>query len=132
VSAAGTVDRLVNAFPAGRQDHVRSMLAGSLRAVVCQYLHQRRDAPGRCLSVEVMLNSDAVANLIRKGKTFQLSSVIATSREQGMQLMDGELMRLVKEGKISADDAYAKAVSKKEFEGLAGGEPTPPVHVAPG
>jgi twitching motility protein PilT len=131
VSAAGTVDRLINAFPAAQQDHVRSLLAGSLRAVVCQYLHRRRDGPGRCLSVEVMLNSDAIANLIRKGKAFQIPSVISTSREAGMQLMDAELMRLVREGKISPEDAYAKAASKKEFERLVPPEPRPAPEARP-
>jgi twitching motility protein PilT len=120
VSAALTVDRLINAFPAGQQEQVRSILAGNLRAVVCQYLHRRVDGRGRCLSVEVMINNEAVANLIRKGKTFQIPSVIATSREAGMQLMDGELMRLAREGRISAEDAYTKAVTKKDFEPLLG------------
>jgi twitching motility protein PilT len=122
VSAALTVDRLINAFPPGQQDEVRAILAGSLRAVVCQYLHQRRDAPGRCLSAEVMLNNEAVANLIRKGKTFQIPTQIATSRASGMQLMDGELMRLYREGRISAEDAYMKASSKKDFEALLQGQ----------
>ena len=76
------------------------------------------DRPGRVLAVELMINNDAVSNLIRKGKAFQLPSVISTAREQGMQLMDAELMRLFKEGKITAEDAYVKAVSKKEFEPL--------------
>jgi len=115
-SAALTVDRLINAFPPAQHDQVRSLVAGSLNAVICQYLLQRRDAPGRCLSVEVMLNNEAIANLIRKGKTFQIPSVIATSREAGMQLMDSELMRLCDEGRISAEDAYTKAVNKKDFE----------------
>jgi Tfp pilus assembly ATPase PilU len=65
-----------------------------------------------------MVNNEAVANLIRKGKAYQLPSVISTSREQGMQLMDTDLMRLAKDGKISAADAYVKAVSKKDFEAL--------------
>jgi twitching motility protein PilT len=116
VSAAGTVDRLINAFPPAQQDHVRGMIAGCLRAVLCQYLLPRADGTGRCLALEVMVNNDAVANLIRKGKTFQLPSVIATSREQGMQLMDADLMRLVKEGVVRQEDALAKAVSKKDFE----------------
>jgi len=119
-SAALSVDRLVNAFPPGQQDQVRSSLAGSLRAVICQFLHTRRDAPGRCLSVEVMLNNEAIANLIRRGRVFQIPSVIATSREQGMQLMDAELMRLHREGKISAEDAYMRATNKKDFEPLLG------------
>jgi twitching motility protein PilT len=125
VSAAATVDRLINAFPPGQQDHVRAVLAGSLRAVVCQYLHRRLDGAGRCLSVEVMINTEAVANLIRKGKTYQLPSVIATSRQLGMQLMDQELVRLVKEGVIGAEDAYMRAENKKEFESFVAGGPEP-------
>ncbi len=118
VSAAGTVDRLINVFPAGLQDDVRAMLAGSLRAVVCQHLVPRADGKGRCLAIEIMLNSEAIANLIRKGKTFQIPSVIATSREQGMQLMDMELLRLARGGVISVDEAYARALNKKDFEPL--------------
>jgi twitching motility protein PilT len=117
-SAAGSIDRVINAFPPGQQDHVRAMLAGALRAVLCQFLLPRSDAPGRCLAVEVLLNNEAVANLIRKGKTFQIPSVIATSREQGMQLMDTELLRLSREGRVSVEEAQAKAISKKEFEPL--------------
>ena len=118
VSAATTVDRIVSAFPPGQQQQVRSTLADSLRAVICQYLMKEKSGPGRVLAVELMVNNEAVSNLIRKGKAFQLPSVISTSREQGMQQMDTDLMRLAKEGKISAIDAYVKAVSKKDFEPL--------------
>jgi twitching motility protein PilT len=118
VSAATTVDRIVSAFPPGQQQQVRSTLADSLRAVICQYLMKEKTGSGRVLAVELMVNNDAVGNLIRKGKAFQLPSIISTSREQGMQLMDTDLMRLVKEGRISAEDAYVKAVSKKDFEPL--------------
>ncbi len=124
-SAALTVDRIINAFPPGQHDQVRSLVAGSLKAVVCQYLVPRHDGPGRCLAAEVLLNSDAVANLIRKGKTFQIPSVIAMSREAGMQLMDLDLMRLLNEGKISPEDAYMRAVSKKDFEGYLGASERP-------
>jgi twitching motility protein PilT len=123
VSASTTVDRLISAFPPGEQEQVRATLADSLRAVICQYLLKTKDGQGRCLAVEVMLNNEAVANLIRKGKAFQIPSVIATSREQGMQLMDQDLMRLYKEGKISAEDAYVKAASKKDFESFLEAEP---------
>ena len=116
VSAATTVDRIVSAFPPGQQQQVRSTLADSLRAVICQYLMKEKGAGGRVLAVEMLLNNEAVSNLIRKGKAFQLPSIISTSREQGMQLMDNDLMRLMKEGRISAEDAYVKAVSKKDFE----------------
>lgn len=115
VSADTTVDRLVNAFPAGQQSQVRSMLAESLRAVLCQHLLRRSDKPGRVLSVEVMLNTDAVSNLIRKGKAFQLPTLITTGREFGMQSMDGDLKRLVREGIVTPEEAYMKANNKKDF-----------------
>ena len=120
-SAASTVDRLVSAAPSLQQDHMRSLLAGSLRAVLCQFL-LRRIGGGRCLAVEIMLNTEAVASLIRKGKSFQIPSVIATSREQGMQLMDSELMRLFREGLVSAEEVYMKAAVKKDFEKLEASE----------
>lgn len=117
VSADTTVDRIINAFPAGQQAQVRSMLADSLRAVVCQHLLRRVDVAGkRAIAVEVMINNDAISNLVRKGKAFQLPSVIATSRDQGMQTMDWDLRRLLREGKVSPDEAYMKANNKKEFE----------------
>jgi twitching motility protein PilT len=140
-SADTSVDRLINAFPAGQQLQVRSTLANSLRAVVCQNLIPRCDGPGRVLALEVMLNNDAVANLIRKGKTYQIPNIVATSRPAGMQSMDLELIRLCKSGVISPEDAYMRAVSKKDFEATmastggmgrspnespSGGDPQPP------
>ena len=118
VSADTAMDRLINAFPASEQQQARSSLANSLRAVVCQYLVKRSDGPGRILASEVMLNNEAIGNLIRKGKTFQIPSVIATSNDVGMQAMDSDLMRLFSQGKISAEDAYMRARNKKDFEGL--------------
>ena len=118
VSVENSIDRLINAFPSGQQPQVRSMLAGSLRAVICQHLLQRTNAPGRVLAVEIMLNNDAIASLIRKGKAFQIPSVIATSREQGMQSMDIELARLYKEGQVGKEEVYMKANNKAEFETL--------------
>jgi twitching motility protein PilT len=116
VSADTSIDRLTNAFPAAQQEQVRSMLSESLRSVVCQYLLRRKDIPGRQLALEIMINTDAVSAMIRKGKTYQIPSVVATSREIGMQSMDADLLRLVKEGKVWAEEAYMKARSKKDFE----------------
>ena len=116
VSADTSIDRIINAFPAGQQGQVRSILADALRAVVCQHLLRRADGQGRILAMEVLLNNDAVQNLIRKEKTFQIPSIIAVNRESGMQSMDGELMRLLREGKIVAEEAYMKATDKKLFE----------------
>jgi twitching motility protein PilT len=115
-SADTTIDRIVNAFPASSREQVRSMLADSLKAVLCQHLIPRKDGTGRVLAAEVLLNNDAVANLIRKGKAYQIQSVIATAREQGMQAMDTELHRLVREDVIAAEEAYMRAASKKDFE----------------
>jgi twitching motility protein PilT len=116
VSVDTSVDRLINAFPGGQQPQVRSLLADTLRAVMCQYLLRRKDDPGRTLAVEIMLNNDAIANLIRKGKTFQIPSVIATGRESGMQSMDSDLERLYRAGLVGAEEAYMKAANKKNFE----------------
>lgn len=118
VSAETTLDRIINAFPASQQQQIRSMLAQSLRAVVCQYLLKRKDQPGRCLASEVMINNDAISNLIRKARQFQISSVISTSRDQGMQLMDHDLMRLYDAGMVYAQEVYMKAKNKQEFESL--------------
>jgi twitching motility protein PilT len=115
VSADTSIDRIINAFPAGAQPQVRSMLASSLRAVMCQYLLPQLSG-GRIVAVEIMLATDAIANLIRKAKTFQIPSVIATSRELGMLSMDSELQRLVAEGLVSPNEAYMRAANKKEFE----------------
>jgi len=123
VSADTSVERLINAFPPRQQAQVRSILCESLRAVVCQHLIKRKDGNGRVLAVEVMINNEAIENMIRKGKTFQIPSVIATSREQGMQSMDSELARLVLENLVEYDEAYMKANDKKAFEGLVGADP---------
>jgi twitching motility protein PilT len=125
-AADATLDRLINAFPTKQQSQVRSMLAESLRAVTCQYL-VRTPEGGRALAVEVMINNEAIRSLIRKGKTFQIPSIIATSREHGMQLMDSELLRLVKEGRADLDDAYPKVLDKRAFEVALGLAPLEPV-----
>jgi twitching motility protein PilT len=116
VSVDTSVDRMINVFPGGQQPQVRALLADTLRAVMCQYLLRRKDEQGRVLAVEIMVNNEAVANLIRKGKTFQIPSVIATSRDAGMQSMDSDLERLYRAGLVGAEEAYMKAASKKNFE----------------
>ena len=117
-SADTSVDRLINAFPHGQQPQVRSILASSLRAVCCQYLAPRKDNRGRVPCVEILLNNDAVANLIRKGKTYQIPNLIQMSRELGMRSMDHELARLFRQGTISADIAYMRAMNKKDMEAV--------------
>jgi twitching motility protein PilT len=121
-SADLTVDRLINAFPIKQQEQVRAMLSETLRAVCCQVLLRAKDGSTRHLAMEIMTNSDAVSSLIRKGKTFQIPSVIATSREEGMQLMDTDLMRLYKEDKVAIEDVYVKARNKRDFEAFMPGD----------
>jgi twitching motility protein PilT len=116
VSAESTVDRLVNAFPSQQQQQVRAMLADSLRAVVCQHLLRRADESGRVAAIEVMVNNDAISAMIRKGKTFQIPSIIQMARDLGMQSMDSELIRLAKAGLVTREEAYMKASDKKTFD----------------
>ncbi len=117
-SADTSVDRIINSFPNGQQPQVRTILASSLRSVICQYLVPRKDGRGRVPAVEVMVNSDAISNLVRKGKTYQIANVVATSRELGMQSMDNDLTRLYKAGIISSEEGYLRAVNKKDFEAV--------------
>jgi twitching motility protein PilT len=122
VSADTSVDRLIDAFPPGHQVQIRAMLSQTLRAVVCQHLLRTRDGGRRVPAVEILLNTDAAANLIRKGQCYQLPSIITTSRELGMQSMDDELRKLVLRGQVSAPEAYAKALDKSLFEDLLADE----------
>jgi twitching motility protein PilT len=115
-SAATTVDRLIHACEAARQPVIRSMLAESLRAVLCQQLLRRKDDNARrVLACEVLINNDAVSNLIRKDKSFQLPTVMLTHGEIGMQLMDDDLQRLVRSGTVDPDEAMLKALDKSAF-----------------
>lgn len=120
VSADTSIDRLINAYPPETQEQVRSMLADSLRSVLCQYLIRHKTKNKRVLAYEIMLNNHAIANLIRKGKTFQIPSVIAISKELQMQSMDNSLMDMFKQGEITAEEAYLKASNKADFEEIVG------------
>ena len=130
VSADACVDRIINAVGGAQQDQARASLADCLRAVICQTLVRRK--PGlegpRLLASEILLNSDAVANLIRKAKTVQLPTIIATSREMGMQAMDADLVRLAKTGLADEIDLLARARNKSAVEQAIAElrEPKPP------
>jgi twitching motility protein PilT len=130
-SAETSVARMINSFPSAHQPQVRAMLAASLRAVVCQHLLRRKDAEGRIVATEILINNDAIANLIRKGKEFQIGSMIVTGRNVGMQHMDFELARLVKEDLVSYEEAYARANDKAAFEPLVTGRPALKPEVGP-
>jgi len=115
ISAAATIDRILDAFPPHQQQQIRVMISESLRGVLCQQLLMRADGEGRVLAVELMVNNAAIANMIRQGKIHQIESAITTSYELGMRLMDREMLQLVNEGKITPEEAYAKATDRKLF-----------------
>jgi twitching motility protein PilT len=114
--AAATVDRIVNAFPADKQGHVRTMLSTSLRGVISQQLLPRADKRGRVAALEVLINTPAVSNLIRQGKLDQLENAMQSGAAHGMRVMDSAIKELLDKGVISGRAAYEKAINKGSFE----------------
>jgi len=123
-TAPSTVDRIVDQFPADRQEQIRQMLSTSLRGVIAQALC-RKIGGGRVAAYEILYSTPAVANLIRESKTFQLYSVIQTNRGAGMMTLNDSLIELVKSRVVDPKDAYALAVNKTEFNGMLGKEGFP-------
>jgi twitching motility protein PilT len=116
--AAATVDRLINAFPADKQPHVRTMLSTSLRGVVSQQLIPKADKKGRVAALEILINTPAIANLIRQGKMDQLENGMQTGAASGMRLMDAAIQALLDQRIITGKEAYKKAINKSRFEAL--------------
>ncbi|MEA1935486.1 MAG: type IV pilus twitching motility protein PilT [Thermodesulfobacteriota bacterium] len=123
-SAAKTVDRIIEVFPASEQTQIRSTLADGLRAVISQTLFRRVDKKGRCAALEILIANPAVRNLIRESKTFQIPSMMQTGKKFGMQLLDDSIMELVNRGWIGVDDAYNKCNDKAKFRPLLKHPPT--------
>jgi twitching motility protein PilT len=117
-TASGTIDRIVDAFPAGQQAQIRQMLADSLIAVISQVLLPRRDGKGRVAAYEVLRNTPNVAGLIREAKTHQIPSAIQMGAAAGMQTMDAAMLKLVQDGAVDPRDAYDRAQRKEAFEPL--------------
>ncbi len=118
-SAAATVDRIVNAFPANEQSQVRAMLSTSLRAIVSQQLLRKADGKGRVAAIELLVNTSAVSNLLREGKTEQLESALQSGSSQGMQTMDNALKALLDRREITGEEAYRHATNKALFQAFA-------------
>jgi twitching motility protein PilT len=114
-SATKTVDRVIDVFPPEQQQQIRVSLSETLKAVIAQTLFKRKDRKGRVAALETMVVTAAVANLIREGKTFQLTSVIQTGKRYGMLTLDDAIMELLHKGLIEPDNAYAKAIDKNKF-----------------
>jgi twitching motility protein PilT len=113
-TAASTIDRLIDQFPADRQEQVRTMLSESLKGVVSQVLCKKIGG-GRVAAREILLVTPAISNLIREGKTFQIPSMMQTSRKLGMQTMNDTLLDLVDRKLVEPKEAYMKSVDKSAF-----------------
>jgi twitching motility protein PilT len=116
-SAAKTIDRIVDVFPAAEKEMVRSMLSESLRAVISQTLLKTKDGNGRVAAHEIMIGTPAIRNLIRENKVAQMYSAIQTGQNFGMQTLDQNLLELVRRNVVSNAEARARATNKDNFPG---------------
>jgi twitching motility protein PilT len=114
-SAAKTIDRIVDVFPAAEKDMVRSMLSESLRAVISQALLKTKDGSGRAAAHEIMIGTPAIRNLIRENKIAQMYSAIQTGQNVGMQTLDQNLQGMVQRGIVTKEEARSKAMNKDSF-----------------
>jgi twitching motility protein PilT len=121
-TAASTVDRIIDQFPADQQEQIRTMLAESLKGVIAQTLCRKKDGAGRIAALEILLVTPGVSANIREGKTHQIPLAMQTGRKLGMIELNQALVKLVEDEVISADEAYVKSVEKgtivREFERL--------------
>ncbi|MDA8423535.1 MAG: type IV pilus twitching motility protein PilT [Nitrospiraceae bacterium] len=113
-TAASTVDRIIDQFPADRQSQIRTMLASSLKGVLSQTLC-KKITKGRVAAMEILFVTSAVSNLIREGKIFQIPSIMQTAKGQGMVVLNDALFKLVLEKQVSPEEAYIKAIDKSGF-----------------
>lgn len=114
-TAASTVDRIIDQFPADRQQQIRVMLSESLKGVIAQTLLPKKGG-GRVAALEILIVTPAISNLIREGKTFQIPSAMQTGKNHGMVMLNDALFELVKNGTVEPRDAFIKAVDKTGFE----------------
>lgn len=116
MNAPKTIDRVIDVFPPQQQQQIRVMFAEAIAAVISQILFKKKDGPGRIAALEIMIASPAIRNLIREGKTHQISSIIQTSKKIGMQNMDQILKNLVMNGKIDGKEAKMYASNVESFD----------------
>ena len=115
LSAAKTVDRVIDVFPAEQQNKIRQTLSEALKGVVAQTLFKRTDKKGRIAAFEILVLNTAVANLVREGKTHQIQGMIQVGKRIGNQPLDDHVMEHVRMKRISPEEAYEKASDKKKF-----------------
>jgi twitching motility protein PilT len=114
-SAAKTVDRIIDVFPADQQNKIRATLSEALRGVVAQNLFRRIDKKGRVAALEILVFTTAIANLVREGKTHQIPGMIQVGKKLGNQPLDDAIMDHLKMKRIAPEEAYDKCLDKKKF-----------------
>ena len=122
-SAAKTVDRIIDVFPAEQQNKIRATLSEALKGVVAQNLFKRIDKKGRVAALEILVFTTAIANLVREGKTHQIPGMIQVGKRIGNQPLDDAIMEHLRMKRVSPEEAYDKCLDKKKFRGFL---PHPP------
>jgi twitching motility protein PilT len=117
-SAPKTIDRVIDVFPSNQQNQIRAGLSESLKGVVAQNLFRRIDKPGRVAAIEVLVVDTPIANLIREGKTHQITGMMQVGKRKGNQPLDDSIMEHLRAARISPEEAYDKAQDKKKFRAL--------------
>jgi twitching motility protein PilT len=117
-SAGSTIDRVIDVFPPHQQDQIRVQLAATLQGVVCQTLVKRANGRGRAVATEIMFITPAIANLVREGKTYQVTSALQSGAAAGMHSMDQHLAELVNGGEVPYDAAMEKVQDPETFNRL--------------
>src|SRR6186713_1108403 len=117
-SAAKTIDRVIDVFPAGQQNQIRNTLSEALKGVVAQNLMKRIDVKGRVAALEVLVVTPAIANLIREAKTYQIPGMLQVGKKYGMQTLDDAILDVLNKGMISPEDAYSRAIDKTKFRAM--------------
>jgi pilus retraction protein PilT len=113
--AAPTIDRIIDQFPSGQQEQIRTLLAQVLKGVITQTLLPKADGSGRVAAFEIMICNDAISNMIRENKCHQINSVLQTAKQKGMQSLDEHLSKLVKSGMVTYEAALDKCVDQAMF-----------------
>jgi len=115
-NAVKTIDRIIDVFPTGQKDQIRSMLSESLEAVIAQKLLPHKSGNGRVPASEILMVNSAIRNLIREDKIYQIPSILQSGGHEGMQSLDQDLQRLVSQGLIGKNDAKQVADKPELFE----------------
>ena len=124
VNAPQTVERIIDIYPAGQQNQIRSMLSNTLQAVISQTLFKRVDKPGMVPCVEILLCTSAVRNCIREGRIFEIPNIIETSRKIGMQTMDHSIAGMFNRGYIDREEAVVRSSNPGKMDKALGSQPT--------